>query len=273
MNAPSKDNGTGTGTVADGTVADGTVGKALAVLDQVAAYGRPVRFGELLDRSPFPKATLYRFVQTLTNQGMLAYDPDRQTYAPGVRLLRLAHAAWAQSSLAPIARPYLDRLAEATGETLHLAQMERGQVLYVDKRNAAEPIEMFSQAGKVGPGYCTGVGKAMMAFLPEDDRRAAIRQQSFFAHTPATLASPTALEADLARIRAEGVSYDREEHEPGIICIAVPILSSKGRVLGALSITSSTARASLDGLGRHRIALQSTAADIAQAAETWQFPT
>jgi len=82
-----------------------------------------------------------------------------------------------------------------------------------------------------------------------------------------------ALEADLARIRAEGVSYDREEHEPGIICIAVPILSSKGRVLGALSITSSTARASLDGLGRHRIALQSTAADIAQAAETWQFPT
>src|SRR6056297_2934502 len=127
---------------------DGTVGKALEVLDQVAAFGRPVRFSELLEQSVFPKATLYRFVQTLTNQSMLAYDPDRQTYAPGVRLVRLAHAAWAQSSLAPIARPHLDRLAAATGETLHLAQMERGQVLYVDKRNAAEPIEMFSQAGK-----------------------------------------------------------------------------------------------------------------------------
>ena len=64
---------------------DGTVGKALEVLDQVASYGRPVRFSELIDASPFPKATLYRFVQTLTNQGMLAYDPDRSTYAPGVR--------------------------------------------------------------------------------------------------------------------------------------------------------------------------------------------
>ena len=58
--------------------ADGTVGKALDVLDQVASFGRPVRFSDLLAHSPYPKATLYRFLQTLTNQGMLAFDPDRQ---------------------------------------------------------------------------------------------------------------------------------------------------------------------------------------------------
>ena len=73
---------------------DGTVGKALQVLDQVAEFRRPVRFAELLENSPFPKPTLYRFVQTLTNQGMLSFDPDRQTYAMGVRLVRLAHSAW-----------------------------------------------------------------------------------------------------------------------------------------------------------------------------------
>jgi DNA-binding IclR family transcriptional regulator len=72
---------------------DGTVAKALAVMDEIAAFGRPVRFAELLDRSPYPKATLYRFVQVLTKQGMLHFDPDRQTYAPGLRLVRLAHAA------------------------------------------------------------------------------------------------------------------------------------------------------------------------------------
>ena len=76
---------------------DGTVGKALEVLDQVAAFGRPVRFAELLATSTFPKPTLYRFVQTLTSQGMLSFDPDRQTYSPGLRLVRLAHAAWDQS--------------------------------------------------------------------------------------------------------------------------------------------------------------------------------
>ena len=68
---------------------DGTVGKALEVLDQIAAFGRPVRFAELQGGSVFPKATLYRLVQTLTHQGLLAFDPDRQTYAPGVRLVRV----------------------------------------------------------------------------------------------------------------------------------------------------------------------------------------
>ena len=72
---------------------DGTVGKALDVLDMVAAVGHPVRFSELLTVSAYPKATLYRLIQTLTHQGMLAYDSDRQTYALGVRLVRLAHAA------------------------------------------------------------------------------------------------------------------------------------------------------------------------------------
>ncbi len=137
---------------------DGTVGKALDVLDQVAAFERPVRFGELQDNSAYPKATLYRFLQTLTNQGMLSYNSDRQTYSLGMRLVRLAHAAWTTSSLAPIARPFLDALSAEIGETVHLAQLDASQVLYVDKRNARQPVEMYSQAGKLGPAYCTGVG-------------------------------------------------------------------------------------------------------------------
>jgi IclR family transcriptional regulator, KDG regulon repressor len=251
---------------------DGTVGKALQVLDLVASQGRPVRFSDLLALSDFPKATLYRLIQTLANQGMLAHDPDRGTYAPGVRLVRLAHAAWAMSSLAPLARPMLDRLSASTGETIHLAQLDEGQVLYVDKRNAAKPVEMYAQAGRVGPAYCTGVGKAMLAFLPADQLDAAIARQSFIAHTPRTLASPEALRDDLAAIRHRGHAFDDEEHEPGIICCAAPILSRSGRVLGALSVTSTTARATLDALGARAGEIRDTAAAIAAEAESWRFP-
>lgn len=255
-----------------GRTADGTVGKALEVMDRVAARGRPVRFAELLAESDHPKATLYRLLRTLTSQGMLTYDEARQTYALGLRLVRLAHAAWQQSSLALIARPFLDALSQQVGETIHLAQMDRGQVLYMDKRNARRPVEMFSEAGKIGPGYCTGVGKAMLAFLPPGDRDKAVNMQSFFAHTGRTLTTPQALTRELAAIRAAGVSFDREEHEPGIICIAAPILSSSGRVMGALSITASTRRTTLDGLDQLRPALSDTARKIVAAAETWQFP-
>ena len=251
---------------------DGTVGKALDVLDRVAAYGRPVRFTELLADSPFPKATLYRFLQTLTNQRMLAYDAERQTYAPGMRLVRLAHAAWAQSSLAPIARPHIDRLSGMVGETVHLAQMDHGQVLYVDKRNALQPIEMYSQAGKVGPAYCTGVGKAMMAFLPEDELQPILAQQSYHRFTEHTFTSEAALREELAAIQARGHAYDREEHEPGIICVALPILTRSGRVLGAMSVTSSTERMSLNDLDQHLPRIRDAVAAIAAEAQDWRFP-
>lgn len=251
---------------------DGTVGKALDVLDQVAAYGHPVRFGTLLTDSPYPKATLYRLLQTLSNQGMLAYDPERQTYSPGVRLVRLAHAAWTQSSLAPIARNHLDKLSAEVGHTVHLAQLDNAQVLYVDKRNAAQPVEMFSDAGKVGPAYCTGVGKAMLAFLPEADLNNAIGQQSFHVFTEHTYTTPKELCAELDAIRARGYAFDREEHEPQIICIAVPILSSGGRVLGGLSITGSKQTISLKQLEALAPRLSQTAQAIASEAEAWRFP-
>ena len=249
---------------------DGTVGKALDVLETVAALA-PVRFSDLLARGGYPKATLYRLLQTLTHQGMLAYDESLGSYSLGLRLVRLAHGAWAQSSLAPLARRALDDLAAATGETVHLAQMDQGQVLYVDKRNAARPLEMFSQAGKVGPAYCTGVGKAMLAFMPEAALRDALARQSFHRFTARTMDS-AGLMQELAAIRARGYAFDNEEHEAGIICVAAPIRVRSGRMIGAVSITSSTARSTLQALEAQAAQVIQAASEIAAEAESWRFP-
>jgi DNA-binding IclR family transcriptional regulator len=252
---------------------DGTVGKALDVLDLVAQSPVPMRFSSIQAQSPHPKATLHRLLQTLVNQRMLSFDPEQHTYSLGLRLVQLAHRAWSQSSLAPIARPFVDSLAQEVGETIHLAQMQGGQVLYVDKRNAQDPVEMFSQAGKIGPGYCTGVGKAIMAFLPDEERALAIAQQSFHRFTPATFTDAKALENELAAIRQAGISFDREEHEPGIICIAAPILNDNARAIGALSITTTTRRRALADLPEWQPSLIRTATEIAQAASAWLFPS
>lgn len=252
--------------------AEGTVAKALEVLDIVAAQGRPTRFSDLLAHSPFPKATLYRLLQTLVSQGMLSFDQHTACYTLGIRLVRLAHVAWQQSSLAPIARPHLDRLSAEVGETVHLAQLDHAQVLYVDKRNARNPVPMYSQAGKVGPAYCTGVGKAMLAHLPEAQLPAVLAQQSWHRFTDKTLTTPEALMAELARIRTRGFAYDDEEHEPGIICVAFPVLTTRGAVLGAVSVTSTTARTDLASLGALAPLVRDIAQTIAQETETWRFP-
>ncbi|OSP56849.1 IclR family transcriptional regulator [Pseudoruegeria sp. SK021] len=256
----------------DRTGGPGTVAKALEVLDAVAAHPKGVRFSELQITSRYPKATLYRLVQTLVKEGMLVLNPETNIYTLGVRLVRLAHAAWGQSSLAPIARPHLDRLSAALSETVHLAQLDHGQVLYVDKRNAAETVEMYSQAGKVGPAYCTGVGKVLLAYLEPDALEQMLPQQSFHRFTSHTLTDRNSLSAELAAIRARGYGFDREEHEPGIICVAMPVLTASGRCLAALSVTGLTARVSLAALEEHVPLMRAAAQRIADDAQAWRFP-
>ena len=249
-----------------------TVGKALDVLEAVAEIGRPVRFVELEAKSGLPKGTLYRFLQSLTMQGMLSYEPERRVYFLGMRLVRLAHAAWKQSSLAPVARVHLDALAGLVPQTIHLAQLDGGHVLYVDKLYPSRPVEMFSSAGKVGPAYCTGIGKAMLAHLAAGPLERALRQQSFYRFTEHTLTCETALLADLATIRDRGFALDNEEHESGIICVAVPVLSEREHLLGGLSVTAILGRTDLDELIKLVPNLQETAARIAADAENWRFP-
>ncbi len=251
---------------------DGTVGKALAVLDLVASYGRPVRFARLLKDGSYPKATLYRFLQTLTNQGMLQYDEEAHTYSVGMRLMRFAHAAWQQTSLAPIARPYLDELAGTTGESVHLAQIENGQVLFVDKRQSPNLFETLAQAGRVAPAYCTGVGKVILAFMDEERRQRALIQQAFVQYTPNTIMSLRALKKELASIQKHGVGFDKEEHQEGIISIAAPILSTTNRVIGAISIATATSRYDVNGIEKFTTDLLNTTKKIGEVLETWQAP-
>ncbi len=250
---------------------DGSVARAMALLDAVAEAGRPVRYVDLLHRGAWAKATLHRQLRALVSERLLSFDPVTQRYALGLRLVQLGHAAWRRASLGETARPILDALSAETGETIHLAQLDDGQVLYIDKRNARRPLEMFSDAGRVGPAYCTGVGKAMLAFLPEREAQEAISKQSFHRYTPGTL-DRVALCAELAAIRATGLAFDREEHEPGIICVAAPIRGARGVALGALSVTSATSRRSIDDLAALGPRLAAAAADIAIAAEAARSP-
>ncbi|WP_204115558.1 IclR family transcriptional regulator [Shimia biformata] len=251
---------------------DGTVGKALDILDIVVAFGRAVRFSEVLEASPYPKATLHRILQTLTSQGMLAYDEERQVYVPGMRLVRIARHAWNQSSLAPLALPFIETLANDVGETVHLAQMENGRVVFVEKTTPSQGFQTMAQPGRRSPAHCTGVGKVMLAFMDDERRANALEQQKYEPFTPATHKGPETLLPELEQIRVEGVGYDREEHEQGIMSIAAPIFGSSNRVIGAISVVTSTFRRSPEELEKFRPALLRTAGQIGSEATVWPYP-
>lgn len=250
----------------------GTVGKALGVLDLVAEQDGPVRFAELQRLSPLPKATLYRMLQTLVIEGMLAQDHETGSYVPGMRLVRLAHAAWRHASLAPIARPRVDAMAERTGYTVHLAQLEQGHVLYVDRRDGRDRNTEYSDAGKVAPAYCTAAGKAMLAWLDPFQLDQVLARQSFQRYTPTTLSSEVVLRDALERVRERGYATDREEYQDGVVCVAVPVLSAENIPLGAMSLSGPAGSTNIKDLEAWVPELRDSAEAIAADMTQWAFP-
>jgi len=221
-------------TVQRGTT--GTLGKAMSVLDIVASSGEPMRFTDILDRSDQPRGTLHRQLSNLVGEGLLTVNPDH-SYALGLRLLKFASRAWSGSQFRTIAEPHLRRLHDATGETVHLGVLNGVEVIYLDKVESRQAVRMHSQIGNASPAYCTGVGKAALASLPDAALRDIVGQIRFNRFTENTLMSDQSLLREIDEIRRTGVAYDREEHEPGIKCIAAPIHSADREFAAGVSVT------------------------------------
>ncbi|MGO3740506.1 MAG: IclR family transcriptional regulator [Marinomonas foliarum] len=211
--------------------------KTLNLLQEVCAAKVPLRFADLVDKTDLPKATAHRILMSLSEKGLVRFDEVTQLYHPGYGLLELAHQAWAKIDVRDIAADQIKHLWDETGETIHLAVLDRGDVIYIDKLESQKSLRLFSAVGKKGPAYCTGVGKAMLAFLSEEQLVAAIKDQSFIKHTDTTFINEKMLRGDLLKIRESKISLDLEEHEEGIQCAASVILNHRNEPVAALSIT------------------------------------
>ncbi|MEO0635668.1 MAG: IclR family transcriptional regulator [Pseudomonadota bacterium] len=229
------------------TSGTGTLGKAMSVLDLVAFSESPLRFKDLLAQTTQPRGTLHRQLSNLIDEGLLEVAPDH-SYRLGLRLLGLAARAWDGNEVRQVAAPHIQRLHEATGETVHLGILRDIEVVYLDKFDARQSVRMHSQIGKASPSYCTGVGKAALAALDAADASERISRMRFHQHTPSTIISVDALESELESIRADGISFDREEHEPGIHCVAAPVSAHDGNTVGGISVTAPSYRVPMETL-------------------------
>ena len=212
--------------------------KALSLLQEVCKASTPLRFAEIVEKAQLPKATVHRILLSLVSKGLLRFDSSTQSYHPGYGLLELAHNAWSRMDVRDVAADQIRYLWNNTGETVHLAVLDRGDVIYIDKLESQKSLRLFSAVGRKGPGYCTGLGKAIMAFLTEEQLEEAINEQSFIRHTPTTITNAEALRAELLTIRETKISLDLEEHEEGIQCAASVIFNHLNEPIAALSITA-----------------------------------
>ncbi len=239
----------------------GTLGKALDVLEAVASREAPPRFTDLLDRIDQPRGTLHRNISNLIEEDLLAVRSDH-SYELGPKLLKLAARAWSGNQFRSIAEPHLKALGETTGETIHLGLLNDIEVIYLDKVEGRQSVRMHSQIGNASPVYCTGVGKAALSALSDEELEARIARITFKTFTGSTLSTPQALRSEISEIRKSGIAYDREEHEPGIHCIAAPVFSGSRDFFAGISVTAPVFRVSTDQLADWKPLIQQTAAVI-----------
>ncbi len=220
-----------------------TLSKCLMVLDLLAHSPRPLTYSEILGHTGLPKSTGYRLISVLVSERLILFEPDTRAYRIGYRLLELAAQGLNSFDLRRIAAPELRALGEATQESVLLAVRDGHEIVYIDRVESTRSLRFSTAVGNRAPLHCTGLGKAILAFLPEAARSELYEVIDFHPFTKKTITSAAAFEREVAKIRGIGVALDDTEHQPDIRCVSSPIFSRHGEVAAALSISAPSSRA------------------------------
>ena len=225
-----------------------TVRRAAAILRSLAL--EPRRGSEIARELGVHDSTAARLLATLEGEGLIYREADKR-YRLGAGLFYLAQQGLQALDLRRVAAPEMHRLAGSTGETVHLGVLEGRNIVYIEKVDSPQAVRMYSNIGRIAPLHCTAVAKALVAFLPEDERESLIDDVKFERFTPHTLEDAAALRDNLALTRARGYATDEQEHEVGIHCIAAPISGPEGRPVGSMSVTALASRLPFQSLIEH----------------------
>jgi len=218
-----------------GTPQIASLKRTLAMLEAVIADGGRSSVSELARQIAMPPATAHRQVTTLVSEDYLAPSGGGR-HVPGARLLGLLHRLDEKQIIANVAAPLLDRLASRVRSVVQLGTLENEMVTYRIKTGRGAQ-DLFTRVGMQLEAYCSGIGKVLLANLPEDRREAYLAGGPFVPLTERTIVDPARLREELDAVRDQGFAIDDEEVAPGLRCMAVPLRRSDGTVLAAVSIT------------------------------------
>lgn len=211
--------------------------RALAALGTLANSARDCSLAELCVALGLHKSTVHRIMMVLERQRIVVKNEDTGRYRLGLRLFELGSRAMDGLDLRGRARPYLNRLQDAFGETVFFCILDEGQVFYVEKVESQRSVRTACTVGSRAPAYCTAVGKAMLAELPDAEVNRIVRRWGMKPITANTIATPAALKAELKAIRARGYAVDDEEKEEGLRCVGAAVHAHSGRLVAAMSVS------------------------------------
>lgn len=215
--------------------------KAVQLLFYFTEEDRELGITELAEKSGLLKSSIHNMLSTYEECGLVKRNPDTNKYYLGIRVLELSNQFYRNNDVRHVVKPHMREIADRVGETVYLAVRNQTEVIYLDGAFPSSSTGGRQMTGLKAALYCTGIGKALLAYAPEEVVEEVIAE-GMFSFTQNTIVDGEALKKELAVIRERGYAIDNMEHEHGIKCVAMPIRNSENRVVAAYSISGPSPR-------------------------------
>lgn len=220
----------------------GTLARGLDILGLFARQAPELSQTEMSAALGLPLPTVHRLTALLAERGYLERDPRTRRFRLGLEIARFMPPLLSGLRLPDLARSHVSRLAADTGETVNLAVLQDGEILYLLSESGDRLLTSQTPVGMRLPAHCTALGKCLLAQLPDETARDAAGDEPYEVRTPATCTTWEALHPSLERVRRDGVAQSWEEYEIGLASIAVPV-GWPGGTGAALNVSLPTSRA------------------------------
>ena len=220
-----------------------TLQRGLEMLETLSAHPQGIALCDLTRAMGLPRTTAYNLLQTLVYLGYAVLSPNNGKYVLSSRTFEIG-SAWMrdQDDYAPAAGGNAAGFSPALNETVHLGVRSGNEMLYIDKLDSTRAIRMTSRIGTRAPLYCTALGKALLSGMTDEQIRRLYGQEELKAYTAHTITDVDRLLEQIGEVRRNGYAVEREENEPNVCCVAVPLCSAAGEAVYAMSVSAPSFR-------------------------------
>jgi DNA-binding IclR family transcriptional regulator len=233
-------------------------------LEALAERDNGMTNAEISRRLEIPKSSASYILRALERRGYLRRDVETNKYRLGLKALSLSQGALDGLDIRRVALPEMRRLMERSRLTAHLAVLDHGEAVYVEKVEAPGFVKMNIWVGRHMPIHCTSVGKALVAWLPEAEVKTLLKGRGMPRRTSKTIVVSARYLQELARVRGQGYAVDDEENNYGVRCVAAPIFDSLGLVIASVGVSGTTTQNDLDHLPKVADLVKEAARKVSQ---------
>lgn len=220
-----------------------SVERTFTIIEALSQYPKGAFLSELAAATSLNKTTVHRLLNSLISLGYAAQENESSKYFLTFKMFEIGGRIVRKHDILSQTKPFLERLSSIAGEAVHLVVREGTEILYVFKEDSGDnTVRMSSRVGLRSPMYCTAVGKAIMAELPEAEAEEIWNSSVITRRTGKTITTLEELRKQLSEVRKKGYAVDDEENEVGVRCVGASICDSSGKVYGAFSVSVPVSR-------------------------------